>query len=193
MARKIKKEGNYKKCWDYIKESKYFFLAVFLILLIAVLIGFFYPRFFVELIMKLISDLADKTKDMGFFQLFAFILENNITTAFLGLISGMIFGILPFFLVIFNGYVLGFVAGLSVNAVGYSVLLKLLPHGIFEIPALIISLGLGLKMARFIFAKNKKKTFIYDLENSLRVFLFVILPLLVIAAFIETGLIILFG
>lgn len=193
MKGRIRRENSYEKSWRFLKESRYFFLFVAVIFVVSALIGFFYPKFLVELIMSLIKELADKTKGMNFFQLFVFILENNLTTAFTGLILGLIFGIIPFLLIIFNGYVLGFVAGKTSGVLGYSVLWRLLPHGVFEMPALIISLGLGMKLASFILAKNKKKQLVYDLENSFRVFLYVVLPLLLVAAVIEAGLIVLLG
>jgi len=203
-----KKEGNYNKpqklkisdgsqklqkefliCWKYLKESKIFFLVILVFLLVSALIGILFPVFFLELINKFIEELARKTAGMTFFQLLFFILQNNITTAFLGLLSGIILGIFPLLVSLFNGYVIGFVAGKSVDVAGYPILLRLLPHGIFELPALIISLGLGVKLGMFIFAKNSKEQFKYDLENSLRVFVYIIIPLFLIAGIIETALI----
>jgi stage II sporulation protein M len=67
--------------------------------------------------------------------------------------------------------------------------LNLLPHGIFELPAIFISFGMGLKFGTFLFYKEKMKKFAEFFSNSLRVFVFVILPLLVIAAIIEGSLI----
>ncbi|HJX50295.1 MAG TPA: stage II sporulation protein M, partial [Candidatus Nanoarchaeia archaeon] len=65
------------------------------------------------------------------------------------------------------------------------VLLRLLPHGIFEFPAIILALATGIRLGLFWFSDNKKKEFVKRVEGSLRVFLFVILPLLIIAAIIE--------
>jgi len=161
--------------------------------IISVLIGFLFPVFFIDLIKKIISELAEKTKNMNFFQLLIFILENNLTTAFFGMLFGVFFGIFPLLLVIFNGYILGFVSNKTVDIAGFGVMLRLLPHGIFELPALVLSLGLGLKLGMFIFSKNKKKYLYENFENSLRVFVYVILPLLIIAGIIETSLIFLIG
>ena len=69
------------------------------------------------------------------------------------------------------------------------VLWRIFPHGIFELPAVFISLGLGLKLGTFIFQRNKLKAFAEFFWNSLRVFLFIVLPLLIIAAIIEGSLI----
>ena len=83
---------------------------------------------------------------------------------------------------------LGFVAKKTVAFEGFSILFRLIPHGIFEIPALIISLALGLKLGMFLFIykeKNKGKEFLTWLKSSIKVFIFVIIPLLVIAGIIE--------
>jgi stage II sporulation protein M len=68
-------------------------------------------------------------------------------------------------------------------------MLKLLPHGIFELPAIILALAFGLRTGMFIFSKKPELEFRYRIKNALRVFVFVIVPLLVIAAIIETSLI----
>jgi len=196
MARKIRsnrKKENYYRAWKYLKESRIYFWIIAALFLISILIGVIFPVFFQEFIKQLIENLAEKTKGMGFFQLFVFILQNNVMTAFLGLLLGLILGLLPLLLVLFNGYVLGFISGKVAGVEGSGILLRLLPHGIFEIPALIISLGLGLKLGMFVFSKKPGKQLAYDLENSLRVFLFVIIPLLLIAGLIEAGLIFILG
>jgi len=66
---------------------------------------------------------------------------------------------------------------------------RILPHGIFELPAVFIALGMGLKFGGFIFQKEKIKSLREYFWNSLRVFLFVVLPLLIIAGIIEGTLI----
>ena len=188
--KKYPKTGNYQLCLKYIKESKNYFYAILIIFALSALIGFLFPVFFVDAIKKLIEGLALKTQGMNFFELFVFIFSNNITTAFLSMLLGIVF-IFPLLVGFFNGYVVGFVANKVAGSFGYSILFRLLPHGIFELPALIISLGLGLKIGFFIFAKNKKKYLKYNLTNSLRVFVYIILPLLIIAGIIGTGLMIL--
>lgn len=180
-----KKEGNYGKCWNYLKESKIHIFIIIGLFFLFGLIGFFYPVFFIDIIEQFIKDIIEQTKDMGFLEMFIFIFKNNLTASFIGLVFGFFFGIVPVLLTLFNGYVLGYVAFKSVDAAGILVLWRLLPHGIFELPALFISLGLGLKFGMFIFAKEKRKQFIYELENSLRVFVYVIIPLLLIAGLIE--------
>ena len=105
----------------------------------------------------------------------------------------MVLGIYPVVATIANGFILGFVASMAVSSEGFFVLWRIFPHGIFELPAIFISFGLGLKIGTFIFQKKKFESFKKYFMNSLKVFLFIIIPLLIIAAIIEGGLIFLFS
>lgn len=184
---------NLKLSLQYIKESRrfiYFALAMFVF---SVLFGYFQPYYFSNIIQKFLKEILETTYNMSTPELIIFILENNIKNAFIGLISGVVLGLIPFSTILINGYFLGYVSFFAVSEAGGSILLRLLPHGIFELPALIISLALGLRFGMFIFSKDAKKEFFYRLDRSLRVFLFVILPLLLIAGIIEGLLIGLLG
>jgi stage II sporulation protein M len=183
----------YKKGWKYLKESKKFILIIIGIFSFFILFGFFIPPpdFIYKQIMDFVKQLLETTKDMSMAQLIGFIISNNTRSTFFGLLLGMFFGILPIINAIANGYMLGFISSLSVKTEGFLVLWRLLPHGIFELPAVFISLGLGLKFGTFIFEKNKLESFKNYLVNSLRVFLLFIIPLLVIAGIIEGALMVL--
>ena len=114
---------------------------------------------------------------------------NNLKSSFFAMIFGVIFGIYSILTIVANGYVLGFVSAEAVKFEGVLTLLNLLPHGIFELPAIFLSVGLGIKLGSFIFREKKKTVFKDYLLNSLRVFLLIIIPLLIIAAVIEGSLI----
>ena len=195
MKKKNKKEFNlkeeYKKSWDYLKESRNFIYIIVAVFFVFSLIGFFIPASdsLTEQILNFIKELLERTGDMSQGELIGFIFLNNLQSSFYGMIFGIFLGIFPIIAAIANGYLLGFVSLISVESAGGSVLLKLLPHGIFELPAIFISLGLGLKFGMFIFQKKKMDSFKEYLWNSLRVFLFIVVPLLIIAGIIEGSLI----
>ncbi len=180
----------YKVAFNYLKECKNYLLAVFLIFLFSGVFGFIFPVFLSELIKEFIKSIIEKTAGLGTFELIFFIIKNNITSAFFGILLGVALGIFPILMAMLNGYVLGFVANSAGKTEGYRVLWQLLPHGMFEIPAIVISLGIGIKIGMFIFAGRKKKQLAYDLTNGLKVFLLIVLPLLLIAGVIEGVLII---
>jgi len=181
----------YLECWRYLKECRKQIFAAGIMLLTFVLIGYFYPVFFVEEIKEFIKELLLKTAGLNAFQMILFIFSNNLVVSFIGMSSGILFGIIPAVLAAANGYILGFVSQAAAGESGVLVLLKLLPHGIFEIPAVLISLGLGIKLGGSLFYKYRESVKI--LKKSLLVFLFVIIPLLIIAGIIEGLLIIFFS
>ncbi|MDP2628388.1 MAG: stage II sporulation protein M [Nanoarchaeota archaeon] len=185
----------YRKSWNYLKESRKFIYAVVWIFLIFVLIGFFvpFPQIIIEKISEYIKELLNQTQGLNQFEMTKFIFFNNIKSSFFGMILGVFLGIFPILVTVVNGGLLGFVASESVSQEGIFVLWRILPHGIFELPAVFISVGLGLKLGTFIFQKNKSESFRKYFWNSLRVFLFFVIPLLVIAAIIEGWLIFNFG
>lgn len=165
----IKKE--YKQSWKFLRECKIHILIIVLLFLASILLGFLFPIFFVDFIKKFTEEIIKKTEGLDFFQLFLFISKNNITTALIGVIAGIIFGIIPLFYAFFNGYVLGFVMNKSVSVLGIGVLWRLVPHGIFELPALVLSLGLGLKIGLFQTSANNKKKGILAFMISFMCFL----------------------
>jgi len=182
---------NYIESWEYVKESKKFIYAVFFIFLFSSIIGFFFPapNAVIEQILKFIEELLAKTGGMNQFELINFILLNNLQSSFTSMIFGVLLGIFPLMAVIVNGYILGFVSAMSVKSEGVFILWRLIPHGIFELPAVFISMGLGLKLGTFILQKDRIESLKRYLWKSIIVFLFIILPLLILAAIIEGSLI----
>ena len=189
----LKKEFN--KSLNYIKESKNFIYVVIAVFFFFALVGFFIPTpdSISEQLLKFIQELMEKTAGMNQWELIQYIFLNNLQSSFFGLVLGVFFGIFPIITTIVNGYILGFVSIKVVSVEGIFVLWRLIPHGIFELPAVFISLGLGLKFGSFIFQKKKFDALKNYFVNSLRVFFFIVFPLLVIAAIIEGSLIALFG
>ncbi len=181
----------YKKCWKYLGESKLFIFAMTFFFIFFTIIGFFIetPKPIYDQLVELIKQILKETQGMSQMELISYILFNNIKSTFFVLFGGIILGIFPVFNALANGYLLGFVSSASVSADGILSLWKLMPHGVFELPAVFISLGLGLRLGTFIFQKNKLDSFRNYLINSLRVFLLVVIPLLIIAGIIEGNLI----
>ncbi len=181
----LKKE--YRECWKYLKESRKFIYAVVGMFFVFALVGFFVPApaYITEQIMELLEEILGKTEGLSHFELTRFIFLNNIKSSFFGMTFGILFGIFPVFVAILNGYVLGFVSEMSVSVAGGSSLLWLLPHGIFELPAIFISLGLGLRLGTWVFKKDKHKFFREEVVRILEIFLLIVIPLLIIAAIIE--------
>lgn len=217
--------GNFRVGLSYVGEVKNYIWFLLSLFLLVSIFGFIYPVFFREEIIEMIKELILRTEGLSTNELIRFIMENNIRSSFVGMFGGILLGIIPLLVVVVNAYVLGFVANSAVAVDGYGVLLKLFPHGIFEIPAILISVGVGLKigvdlirecvlnynrktskgvlwlfivlsilfwpiaflviMIITLVQKKLRKRFWVGLKNAFRVFIFVVVPLLVIAGIIE--------
>ena len=193
LRKKVTKKNKYilryVEMWNFIKESKNLFYFILSIFIIGFILGFVYPEIYAEALMKIIREIMQKTRDLGFIQMLAFIISNNVKTSFMGLILGIAFGVFPIFIAVFNGYLLGFVFNKLALEDGLSNSWKILPHGIFELPAFFLSLSLGLRLSYSLFFT---KDFKVTLKNCLEIFVLIIIPLLLLAGIIETGLIFLF-
>ncbi len=175
----------YSKCWKFIKEARWFVVAALGIFATTFLIGFTFPIFFKTEILKLIQSLIAQTQNKTAIKLIIFIFLNNAQVALLSILLGILFGIFPLATAITNGYLLGFVARETASLKGISILWKLLPHGIFELPAIMLSIGIGMKIGTDIFKDNAKQKLGNDIKEGLRFFVFVIIPLLLVAGIIE--------
>jgi len=183
----------YKDSFDLLRDSKKYIYSVIGIFFFFVLIGFFVPipEEYSRKLLLYFKQLVEQTKDYGAWKMTTFLFQNNVWASFIGFISGVFFGIFPLFNTISNGFVLGFAAKISVAENGIFSLWRLLPHGIFELPALFISLGMGIKLGVVtLFSRDWKKITAY-FTKSFRTFMIVVVPLLVVAATIEGLLIVL--
>ncbi len=195
MKSKKQKKGflreNYSLSWNYVKESSVYVLIVIFLLVFGAFISLVYqPPEFIEAVKSFIESVLRETSGFGTFEMIIYILNNNLKNSFFAMFLGIIFGIVPGFTALANGYVLGFVAEKSILVGGPGILWRLVPHGIFEFPAIILALATGMKLGMFWFKSERKKELIRRLEGGLRVFLFIVLPLLIMAAIIEGFLII---
>ena len=173
-----------KESLDYIKESKfYIYIGVFIFFFFS-LIGFVFPMF-QEQIFRIIEELSALFEGKNLWETIGLIFFNNARASIIAIIAGVFFGIFPLVIALGNGYLVGFVSRLVTDNVSILELWRLLPHGVFELPAVLISVGFGLKIGIEILIKPGKQNFFRNLEMSLKAFVLVVLPLLVIAAIIE--------
>jgi stage II sporulation protein M len=121
-----------------------------------------------------------------------FIFANNTFNSFIAMMFGILFGIWPVIFILINGFFIGVVVFSSLQEYGILVVLSaLLPHGIIELPMIFISASMGLRLGVIVFQKifkirEKEISFKYELFSAIRFFVTVIVPLLFIAAIIET-------
>ena len=175
----IKKQ--FKEALIYLKKSlNYIYLAILLFITSAIF-GFLNPEN-LTFIDEILKEIVSKTLNLGPLELIFFILQNNIQSAFISLAGGILLSIGPILFAISNGVIIGYVMSKSYQAAGIQVLWRLLPHGIFELPAIFISLGLGIKLGFSII--NSYSTYFWK-KNKAMIFL----PLIIIILFSITNII----
>ena len=112
---------------------------------------------------------------------------NNFEACILLFLGGASFGILTIFIMSLNGIVIG--AIMEVIHKDHSWLFigaALIPHGIFEIPAFIISGALGILLAQSLISEwYGNGDTAAEARNLARIFVLYVLPLVVLAACVE--------
>ena len=120
------------------------------------------------------------------------LMRHNFSAMFAMALSGaMPFLFLPFIYLLSNSMILGIAAALYLHS-GLSptlFLAGLLPHGIFELPAMILSLACGFylcfELCRRICRRPNLPEFSEVLGNIVRVMLLIVVPCTILAALIE--------
>jgi len=176
----------------YVYSLRKYILFSTVFYLFLVILGYFFAGEHLgetEEIVSLLKDSYLPIMEMGKLSQFLFVLIKNSLTALAVVLGGFLFGIVPFLALIYNGEILGILANYTINRAGTSFfLLGIVPHGIFEIPALIISIAMGLKIGRISVKKVLRKeevSIVKEIKIAFGVFLRIVLVLLFISAFIE--------
>tara|TARA_Y100000310_G_C20700547_1_gene829424 strand:+ start:1413 stop:2003 length:591 start_codon:yes stop_codon:yes gene_type:complete len=188
---------DFKKQWKesskYLAECRKHIIAIVLIFLASGAFGFF-AREHLTGLDDLLRQIILQTEGLNTLELIFFIMQNNVQSALYGVFGGLFFGVFPVVTGLLNGVVIGYVLGRVYDVSGLIDFWRLLPHGVFELPAIFIALGLGLRFGGAVFVKKDrwaevKKRF----YQSMNVFLLIVLPLLILAAVIEGILIVFVG
>ncbi|WP_211749546.1 stage II sporulation protein M [Paenibacillus sp. Marseille-Q4541] len=136
-----------------LKSTSRYILAATIIFLIGGVLGWVSTGALQDIMIQQISGLKEISEQLQQgdhiqWNFFTFIFWNNAVKAVLVIFAGVLAGIIPIFFLVINGGVLGFLLHLSwqQDVSMYDVVVKgLLPHGIIEIPAIIIACAFGLK------------------------------------------------
>ena len=192
------------KIKKYIKENLKFFkknilkitIIVGLIFLLSTISSFVFFTDNNVIAVKIVESFVEATKDMvelSNSKLASSIILNNIRACLMGVVLGFIpFLFLVLFVLLLNAGLIG--AVLSVNAVASNIpiwkviVFGILPHGIFELPALFISIAISIFICLFITKKllgKEKRKFGKTFLNILLNVVIIVIPLLLIAGLIE--------
>jgi stage II sporulation protein M len=176
----------------YVYGLRLYLLAVVAIFLAFYLLGYVFSTFSPDVTGNLISGFKDEVapmKDLSPIGLMLGIFENNAIKTFLMMVLGLVFGIVPAIFTLVNGLMLGIVSGATASKYGLLyVAVGTIPHGIVELPMVLISAAIGMKLGTDLLLAilRRKVNMINDLKEGLLIYFCWIFPLLFLAAILET-------
>jgi len=181
-----------KKDLIYLESSRKYILimtGIFIISVIAGLLASLKDLGLSENYLDMLKQSFGWIKDLNPVGIMLVIFLNNALKSLLSIVLGVGFGIIPVIFVGGNGIILGLVANQVSREQGtLLVLAAILPHGILEIPMILISSGLGLRLGYLMYRSimGEKTDMRFELMQSLRIYMRIIMPLLFVSAFVET-------
>ncbi len=155
-----------------------------------ILVGLATPSGFLSEYIADLEELAELLVPMPQSTIFSVILINNVLVLLTSFILSPFFCLVPILALTINGWFLAAITTIVIQeeSIGFA-LAGLLPHGVFEIPALILgeaaALSFGAILIVSLFRKEKRSLVLPSLKQNLR-YLILAWLLLVPAAIIET-------
>jgi len=140
---------------------------------------------------SIIEDLVELSKFLTGFPppiLVILVFLNNFIKSLLVIPLGFLIGIPPIVFLAFNGLILGVVVRYGFASIGLTATLaSLLPHGVIEIPSILVASALGLNVGweALIGVFGMESRVKATVVRCLKIFFKVVTPLLAVAAFIE--------
>lgn len=150
----------------------------------SILVGWIYADHFTfleEQVRKLAAQFAGKDAITFIFRIFL----HNLIATYIAMCLLALFGAVPTIIAVFNGLILGWLFAKSSGMPEVNISVMIIPHGIFEWPAMLIAWGVGLWRGVGYRLSDSPGTWKERWEKANKVFFTIILPLLLIAAIIE--------
>ena len=178
---------------DFRRSLLFCTLGLFAAVILGVVIAGMAP----ELVVTVMENFMDQVQEAGVIDetgsmsVFALLTNNWMAMVFSTLYGFIPFLFLPLFSLFVNGSLLGMLAAIyRANGIPLATFLAgILPHGIFELPALVFSITCGLclcrNMCRLVTGSSKRVPMVEILSDLLRVLLLIVLPLTAMAAVVE--------
>ncbi|MGI5853082.1 MAG: stage II sporulation protein M [Bacillota bacterium] len=104
-----------------------------------------------EKLMQPLGTLAESLRNQPLYLRAAYVFLNNSRVMIMVLVGAYLGGLIPPLVLLFNGFIIGLFSAspimtANIGLVGF--LISLVPHGIFEIPAILLSGMMGLRIAK---------------------------------------------
>ncbi|MBN1785684.1 MAG: stage II sporulation protein M [Candidatus Methanofastidiosa archaeon] len=197
-------EVTWARIWSLLKKNKRYIIYPTFIFMIGIILGLALENSVYELVTQQIEDLENisgLSSDRPIWQIAVFIFGNNTKTAIL---IGIVLPLIPLiggayiiFSMLLNGAIVG-VFGAILDEPFLYFLVGILPHGIFEVPGIIIAAAVGLRLNSMILfgivaafrdkGEDASKVLAYYIREGMGSWdlMYLVLLLLLLAALIES-------
>jgi len=171
----------------YVRRIQPLFVLCAMLFILSLGMGYMlgdtFPGSALEALLGTFPDISQ----MSLFDLFAFVVANNASKSLLFMILGLFGGIPPLLFVVLNGFFVGWVTWSLSSTSGLAyVVAGLTPHGIIEIPTILLSMAMGMSLGYAFLNKLRGRSgFGTEAKYALLLFINRIIPLLILAAVIE--------
>ncbi len=183
--------GNWEERIRFYQNIRIPFTIIVVVFLLACFLGYLNGNAFMWLIDLLREFYGQELANVSSLYLFGLIFANNSVKSFLIIPLGILIAIPPLIFIFFNGFLIG-VLGYSLSEMYEKGLTFLFvgtfPHGVIELTAVFWSSAIGLRVGWAAINKLRsvhKSSVKLEIITGMRTFAVKILPLLLLAAFIE--------
>lgn len=147
-----------------------------------------YPEYAMQSVSGL-EEIVQMLEGLSALEIMLVIFINNTIAMFIAILFGIALGIVPLLVLILNGFIVGTIVRMLLAETGLAFIIAgLVPHGIIEIPLLLLSTSIGMRIGYEVLRALAGKT--SDIKGEfikgMKLFFYWMVPLIFLAALIET-------
>lgn len=179
---------------EYFSRNKVYILISIFILIASAVLGVIFSDIIKEFVIEILENIVlSMPENPTVYNEATFLFQNNIRANIIIMLGGLFFSIFSILAIIMNGLIIGFTYTLVTPL---QFIVGILPHGIFELPATVLSLvgaflitKLEINLLDALFKKQLKEEIgkSNEIIKDIVLTFIIILILLIIAAIIEAG------
>ncbi|HBK86452.1 MAG TPA: hypothetical protein DDZ53_10525 [Firmicutes bacterium] len=157
-----------------LSRYRSYLIAATVLFVVGILLGITLSIYYPELIQQAVTQIEEQLRRLGqdvfqskFSQGVWILFLHNLRALGLIAVLGLLLGIYPVFAMLFNGLIIGVVGVMSMQTTTIAGFLAgIVPHGILEIPAILLGASLGLRLGIAPLFSRKKSPFATPKPNA---------------------------
>ncbi len=183
---------NTKEMLKYLSYLKGYIVFVSVMFALSILMGCWYASFNPSFANQTSADIGEMfsiIEALNPFEIMLIIFLNNSIKCLTALLLGIGFGLIPLAFVTYNGFLIGTIFLITERTGGLLyVLVAIAPHGVIELPMVLISAAIGIRLGHDLLNTlvGKNVDIKKDFKKGTSFYINWILPLLFFAAAVET-------